>query len=42
MPKEILLQLKDASVHYGGVKAIDGVDVAVKCKIDFRFSVVIR
>ncbi len=29
MPKEILLQLKNASVHYGGVKALDGVDVAI-------------
>lgn len=25
--EEILLQLKDVSVHYGGVKALDGVDV---------------
>ena len=29
MPKEILLQLKDASVRYGGVKALDGVDVGI-------------
>lgn len=27
MEKEILLQLKDVAVHYGGVKALDGVDV---------------
>lgn len=27
--KEILLQLKDVSVHYGGVKALDGVDVSL-------------
>lgn len=26
---EILLQLKNISVHYGGVKALDGVDVSV-------------
>lgn len=26
---EILLQLKNVSVHYGGVKALDGVDVAI-------------
>lgn len=26
---EILLQLKGISVHYGGVKALDGVDVAI-------------
>ena len=29
MPKEILLQLKDVHVRYGGVKALDGVDVAI-------------
>ena len=29
MPKEILLQLKNVHVHYGGVKALDGVDVAI-------------
>lgn len=29
MPKEILLQLKNVQVHYGGVKALDGVDVAI-------------
>ena len=29
MPKEILLQLKNVSVYYGGVKALDGVDVAI-------------
>lgn len=27
--KETLLQLKDVSVHYGGVKALDGVSVAI-------------
>jgi branched-chain amino acid transport system ATP-binding protein len=27
MPKETLLKLKDIKVHYGGVKALDGVDV---------------
>lgn len=27
MTKEILLQLQNVSVHYGGVKALDGVDV---------------
>ena len=27
MPKETLLQLKNASAHYGGVKALDSVDV---------------
>ena len=27
MPKETLLQLKNIKVHYGGVKALDGVDV---------------
>lgn len=27
MTKEILLQLKNISVHYGGVKALDGVDL---------------
>lgn len=26
--KEILLQLKDISVHYGGVKALDGIDIS--------------
>lgn len=29
MQKEILLQLQNASVHYGGVKALDGVDVSL-------------
>ena len=29
MQKEILLQLKDVRVHYGGVKALDGVDIAI-------------
>ena len=29
MPKETLLQLKDIHVHYGGVKALDGVNVAI-------------
>lgn len=29
MKTEILLQLKDISVHYGGVKALDSVDVAI-------------
>ena len=29
MPKETLLQLKDVHVHYGGVKALDGVDIAI-------------
>ena len=29
MPKETLLQLKNVHVHYGGVKALDGVDVAI-------------
>ncbi|MBU4480491.1 ABC transporter ATP-binding protein [Patescibacteria group bacterium] len=29
MKNEILLQLKNISVHYGGVKALDGVDVAL-------------
>jgi len=29
MPKEILLQLKNVHVHYGGVKALDGVDIAI-------------
>ena len=29
MSKEILLQLKDVRVHYGGVKALDGIDVAI-------------
>ena len=29
MPKEILLQLKNVHVHYGGVKALDGIDVAI-------------
>ncbi|TRZ64911.1 MAG: ABC transporter ATP-binding protein [Spirochaetia bacterium] len=29
MPNEILLQLQDISVHYGGVKALDGVNVAI-------------
>jgi len=28
MQKETLLQLKDVHVHYGGVKALDGVDIA--------------
>lgn len=28
MPKEILLQLQNISVHYGGVKALDGVDIS--------------
>ena len=30
MSKETLLQLKNVHVHYGGVKALDGVDVAIK------------
>lgn len=29
MEKEILLQLQNISVHYGGVKALDGVDVSL-------------
>lgn len=29
MQKEILLQLQNISVHYGGVKALDGVDVSL-------------
>lgn len=29
MEKEILLQLQNISVHYGGVKALDGVDVSI-------------
>lgn len=29
MPKEILLQLKSVQVHYGGVKALNGVDIAI-------------
>ncbi len=29
MPKEILLKLQDISVHYGGVKALDGVDISL-------------
>lgn len=29
MKKEILLQLHNVSVHYGGVKALDGVDVSL-------------
>lgn len=29
MTKEILLQLQNVSVHYGGVKALDGVDIAL-------------
>lgn len=29
MEKEILLQLQDISVYYGGVKALDGVDVSL-------------
>ena len=29
MQKEILLQIKDAHVEYGGVKALDGVSVAI-------------
>ena len=29
MTKEILLQLKNVHVHYGGVKALDGVDIAI-------------
>lgn len=29
MEKEILLQLKNISVHYGGVKALDDVDIAI-------------
>lgn len=29
MQSEVLLQLKNVHVHYGGVKALDGVDVAV-------------
>ncbi|MDA2936481.1 ABC transporter ATP-binding protein [Patescibacteria group bacterium AH-259-L05] len=29
MEQELLLQLKNISVHYGGVKALDGVDIAI-------------
>lgn len=29
MSKEILLQLKGVQVHYGGVKALDGVDIVI-------------
>lgn len=29
MPTETLLQIKNLKVHYGGVKALDGVDVAL-------------
>ncbi len=29
MPKEILLQLKDIHVNYGGVKALDGADISI-------------
>lgn len=29
MNKEVLLQLKNTSVHYGGVKALDGVSIAI-------------
>ena len=29
MSKEILLKLKDLSVHYGGVKALDGASIAI-------------
>ena len=29
MQKEILLQLQNVSVHYGGVKALDGVDISL-------------
>mgnify|MGYP001592965685 CR=1 FL=1 len=29
MEKEILLQLQNISVHYGGVKALDGVDISL-------------
>ncbi len=29
MNKEVLLQLKNISVHYGGVKALDGVDIDI-------------
>lgn len=29
MTKEILLQLQNISVHYSGVKALDGVDIAI-------------
>ena len=29
MPKETLLQLKDICVNYGGVKALDGVDIGI-------------
>lgn len=29
MEKEILLQLQNISVHYGGVKALDSVDIAI-------------
>jgi len=29
MQKETLLQMKDVHVHYGGVKALDGVDIAI-------------
>src|SRR3989344_3571306 len=29
MQKEILFQLKGVHVHYGGVKALDGVDIAI-------------
>ncbi|MFH1188042.1 MAG: ABC transporter ATP-binding protein [bacterium] len=29
MPAEILLQLKNVAVHYGGIKALDGVDICI-------------
>ena len=29
MKKETLLQLHNVSVHYGGVKALDGVDISL-------------
>src|SRR4030042_982941 len=29
MDKEILLQLKNVAVHYGGIKALDGVDICI-------------
>src|SRR4030042_5587695 len=29
MDKEILLQLKNVAVHYGGIKALDGIDICL-------------
>ena len=29
MPKKFCFQLKDVHVHYRGVKALDGIDVAI-------------